>query len=166
MRRRTSHIATRTRSPTNKLPPSGPCVARRTRETSVQLEPDTLLPEQFGNLGRRWTQPEHRLMLAVLEDAVHAYQTGCASDGGERRLHFRETAEWFASDDTEWPFSFVTICQHFGIEPEYVRAGLRRWRERHVARVPVAVRAVPIRIRRVRGSRHRIMSLRGWSDEA
>ena len=129
------------------------------RDTPVQVEPEIVLPEQFENLGRRWTQPEHRLMLAVLEDSVHAYQTGCASCGGERRLQFRETAEWFASDDTGWPFSFVAICQHFGIEPEYVRAGLRRWRERHGAGLAGAVRAVPIRIRRIRGSRHRVTSV-------
>jgi hypothetical protein len=134
--------------------------------TPVQLEPDLLLPEQIENAGRRCMRPEHRLMLAVLEDAVRAYQTGCASDGGERRLHFRETADWFASDDTEWPFSFVTICQHLGIEPEYVRAGLRRWRARHGAGVPGALPALPFRIRRVRGSRHRVTSARRWRDQA
>jgi hypothetical protein len=134
--------------------------------TPAQLEPDILLPEQIENVGRRCMRPEHRLMLAVLEDAVHAYQTGCASYGGERRLNFRETADWFASDDTEWPFSFVTICQHFGIEPEYIRAGLRRWREQHRARVPGAVRAVPFRVRRVHGSRHRVTSARRWRAEA
>jgi len=128
--------------------------------TSVQLEPDVVLPEQLENLGRRGMRPEHRLMLALLEDAVHAYQTGCAAYGGERRLSFREAAEWFASEDTAWPFSFVTICQHLGIEPDYIRAGLRRWRERHTARLPGAVRALPFRIRRVRGSGTRITSLR------
>ena len=133
--------------------------------TPVQLEPEILLPEQLEN-SRRCMRPEHRLMLAVLEDAVHAYQTGCASYGGERRFHFRETAEWFASDDTEWPFSFVAICQHLGIEPEYIRAGLRRWRGRHDARAPVAVRALPFRIRRVRGSRTRITTPRHWRAEA
>jgi hypothetical protein len=105
-------------------------------------------------------RPEHRLMLAVLEDAVHAYQTGCASYGGERRFHFRETAEWFASHDTELPFSFAAICQHLGIEPDYIRAGLRRWRERHSARRPDAVRALPFRIRRVAGARTQITTPR------
>jgi hypothetical protein len=125
---------------------------------AVQLQPEVLLPEQLESLGRRWMRPEHRLMLALLEDAVHAYQTGCAAYGGERRLSFREAAEWFASEDTAWPFSFVTMCQHLGIEPDYIRAGLRRWRERHTARLPGAVRALPFRIRRVRGSRTRVTS--------
>jgi hypothetical protein len=136
------------------------------QSTSVKLEPEILLPEQLENLGRRWMQPEHRLMLAVLEDAVHAYQTGCAAYGGERRLNFRDTAEWFASEDTAWPFSFVTICQHLGIEPDYIRAGLRRWRDRHNARPPGAVRALPFRIRRVRGSRTRITTPRRWRADA
>jgi hypothetical protein len=34
------------------------------QDTSVQLEPEILLPEQLENLGRRWMRPEHRLMLA------------------------------------------------------------------------------------------------------
>jgi hypothetical protein len=108
----------------------------------------------------------HQGTSVQLEDAVHAYQTGCASHGGERRFNFRETAEWFAADDTEWPFCFVTICQHIGIEPEYIRAGLHRWRERHNARAPGAVRALPFHVRRVRGSRTRITTPRRSRAEA
>ena len=28
------------------------------------------------------------------------------------------------SDDTSWPFSFVSICAVLGLEPEYLRRGL------------------------------------------
>jgi hypothetical protein len=133
---------------------------------AAQLEPDILLPEQLENLGRRCMRPEHRLMLAVLEEAVHGYQTGCAACGGEGRLDFRGTADWFAAEDSDWPFSFVTICQHLGIEPEYIRSGLRRWRERHNAPLPDALGALRLRVRRVRGSRHRIVPPRRCGAEA
>jgi hypothetical protein len=31
------------------------------------------------------------------------------------------------SDESEWPYSFVHMCQLFGLEPEWVRAQVRRW---------------------------------------
>jgi hypothetical protein len=117
------------------------------------LEPDIVLPERLGHLGRRCAMPEHRLMLAVLEDAVYTYQVCCASRTTSRHV-FRETMEWFGSDDTPSPFCFVTICELFGVEPDYVRLGLRRWRERYGGDLPGPVPV--IRIRNMRRSRHRV----------
>jgi len=101
------------------------------RGEPVELAPETLLPSQLDRLPKRGTAPEHRLMLAVLEDAVRVYQVGCLSSHTGGRLQFRETAEWFASDDTSSPFCFVTICELFGLDPDFLRSGLRRWKERH-----------------------------------
>jgi len=39
---------------------------------------------------------------------------------------FREAKEWIDSDEEEWLFSFISICQAFQIEPDYLRKGLRR----------------------------------------
>jgi hypothetical protein len=120
------------------------------------LEPEIRLPEQLENAGKRCTMPEHRLMLAVMEDAVHVYQTACGATHGQGRKLFRETADWFASDDTSSPFCFVTICQLLGLDPDYLRAGLRRWRDRQQS----DVRVIPLRIRHVGGSRHRVIESR------
>jgi hypothetical protein len=120
----------------------------------VQVEPEIVLPVQLEHL-TLCIRPEHRLMLAVLEDAVRTYQTDCILNRRERAL-FCETAEWFASNDTTSPFCFVTICQLFGIDPDYVRSGLRRWNERHRDGRRDGERTVAFRIRHVRGSRTRI----------
>jgi hypothetical protein len=77
-------------------------------------------------------------------------------DARPGRKLFRETAGWFASDDTSSPFCFVTICQLLGLDPDYLRAGLRRWRDEHQG----DVRVIPLRIRRVGGSRHRVIESR------
>jgi hypothetical protein len=46
---------------------------------ALELQPEIILPEQLDDLGRRCRIPEHRLMLAVLEDAVAVFQAGCVS---------------------------------------------------------------------------------------
>lgn len=69
----------------------------------------------------RHETPERRLMRAVLDDALrvafaaqHSSRTSC------RRLR-RETAEWFASDDRQWPFSFRNVCDVLGLAAERIR---------------------------------------------
>lgn len=80
--------------------------------------------------------PEHRLSLAILQHALRCYQTRLnRADRRGRRL-FRETAAWFAGNDATWPFSFEPICERLGIDPEYLRKGLERWRAAHFV-VPI-----------------------------
>jgi len=118
---------------------------------------DTLacMPEQFlpfSSLAAN-LQPEKRLMLAVLEDAVTSYfrHAFATSDVGE--VEFREATEWIHSPDNAWPFSFLNICTALSIEPDYVRRGLARWRELQKL-VPAAERR-PVRspFRRMNGTR-------------
>jgi hypothetical protein len=77
-------------------------------------------------------------MLAVLEDAVRVYQVGCLSSHTGGRLQFRETA-WNGSP----PRHVLTVLlrhdlRAFGLDPDFLRSGLRRWKERHApkARAP------------------------------
>src|SRR5437899_12279379 len=78
-------------------------------------EYETILPSQFGDILRhdQATPPEHRLMLAVLEDAVRSYQRYVSSSHARGRRLFREVKEWIDSDAAMWPFSFVVITQIF-----------------------------------------------------
>jgi hypothetical protein len=122
---------------------------------AMELQPDIVLPEQLDDLGCRSRIPEHRLMLAVLEDAVAVYQAGCLSQLLAGRPLFRDTEAWFASDDTASPFSFVTICELFAIDPAYFRSGLGRWRAWHADRTADGRRA-SFAFRRVSGIRHRL----------
>ena len=86
------------------------------------LVPETILQSQF--LSERASPArfsgEHRLALAILEDAIRIY---CNPEGSLRLR--RETALWLISDDRSWCFSFERICEALGLEPECVRRSLR-----------------------------------------
>jgi hypothetical protein len=114
--------------------PRGPA-----RESSgaggVELEPATMLPAQlYTNLGPDASLvPEKRLLLAVLEDAVVTFQRYAVDQGRRGRRLFREAEEWVVSEEASWPCSFRNICDVLGLDPSYLRHGLRRWRDRHRA---------------------------------
>jgi hypothetical protein len=94
-----------------------------------ELTPIAILPVQFhpGFAGAR-LQPEKRLQIAVLADAVLTFHRTAGIDRTRpRRLH-AEVAEWFASDGTDGPFAFVAICQSLALDPGYVRRGLEEFR--------------------------------------
>jgi hypothetical protein len=78
--------------------------------------------------GHAGLQPERRLMLTVLKDALAAFRKHALAADAHGRRAFRETEEWFASDDVGWPFSFANICEELGLDAEDMRAGLWRWR--------------------------------------
>lgn len=70
--------------------------------------------------------PERKLLAAVLEQAI-AIVMGEQS-GFPALAHNRVRAEaigWFASADRYWPMSFENICDVLGIDPDYVRRGIR-----------------------------------------
>ncbi len=73
---------------------------------------------------------EVALMYAVLEDAVRCFQEQFVSGGQHAKRLGREAAAWFFSEDQQWPFSFLNICAVLGLDPEYIRQGLRRWSQR------------------------------------
>lgn len=91
---------------------------------SGMLRPYIILPSQhFGS--RRRLAPEHRLMIAVLQDAMacvakHRY----AKHYRGRRL-FREATRWFLAEETDWPYSFECICAVLDLDANAVRRALR-----------------------------------------
>jgi hypothetical protein len=128
------------------------------RNDAAGVEPETVLPSQFftGVHIDASLQPEKRLMLAVLEEAVGTYQKCSLASGRRARRLASDVEEWFASDDTVWPFSFVSICQALALEPQYIRGGLRRWRERQEARGQETSILLRFPFRRVNGRRHSV----------
>jgi hypothetical protein len=115
-----------------------------TYETGITVEekvaslfqPDTLLPAEYLETFRRKAhlEPERRLMLAVLEDAVACFQKYVLADNGKGKAIFREAEEWFREENSEWLFSFENICEVSGIDPQYLRHGLIRWKGLALAR--------------------------------
>ena len=96
------------------------------------FEPDVLLPAQFFAAFRRagGLERERLLMLAVLEDAIDCYQKYAHARDPRGRQMFDEACEWVGSGDRGWLFSFENICDTLEINADYVRRGLREWKER------------------------------------
>ena len=96
------------------------------------FEPDVLLPAQYFAAFRRsgGLERERLLMLAVLEDAIDCYQKYAHARDPRGRQMFEESREWVLSMDRAWLFSFENICETLEINADYVRRGLREWRER------------------------------------
>jgi hypothetical protein len=104
------------------------------------FQPDTLLPAQYFGTFRRKAhlEPEKRLMLAVLEDAIACFQRYIFVRDGKGKTMFREAEEWILKDNSDWIFSFENICEVLGFNPQYVRQGLLRWKEAKLAGRPKA----------------------------
>jgi hypothetical protein len=66
------------------------------------------------------------LMLAILEDAIRSY----LSPAGRLRT---EAEFWVCSSRQRSPFSFTVVCETLGLEPDAVRAALKRLRESRVS---------------------------------
>lgn len=110
------------------------------RDTDVQpLLFAPILPAQFhaGPAGAYHQRGEVALMHAVLDDAITCFQNGARSTSRRAQRLAHEAEAWFFTDDPTWLFSFVSICSVLGLEPDYIRSGLRRWRQRYP--VPVTL---------------------------
>ena len=115
------------------------------------FEPDTLLPIQYFEAMRRkhLLEGEKRLILSVLEDAIECFMKCMDSATNKGQRLYREADEWIALEDKHWVFSFDNVCDMLDINPEYMRRGLRDWKQRKLeamqraaeARAEVAARA-------------------------
>ena len=73
-------------------------------------------------------------MFAVLTDAVECFQKHLNAKSCASHKLFGEAQAWIASAESSWPFSFECICDALDLDPNYIRAGLRRWRCDHKLR--------------------------------
>jgi hypothetical protein len=96
----------------------------------TELAPESVLPCQLRDrlFGTAALQPEKRLQLAVLQNALATFHRLVGLQGRRHSRLFAEVEQWFASDEARDPFTFVTICATLNLDPGYVRAGLRHWR--------------------------------------
>lgn len=100
------------------------------------FEPDMLLSAQYMENLRRKTpiEPEKKLMLAVLEDAINCFRANVMAERGRRKRLFDETLDWFLHRGDDWLFSFESVCEILRLHPDYVRRGLLRWKDKKLAR--------------------------------
>jgi hypothetical protein len=75
---------------------------------------------------------EERLMLAVLESAVEDFQRYVLARNISGRRLFQQAEEWFLDKDSEEPFSFGSVCETLGLNPEHIRKGLLIWKEARI----------------------------------
>lgn len=101
-------------------------------ESAPLFQPDTLLPAQFFSTLREKgvVEGEKRLMAAVLADAIETYMKQAEALDLRGQQLFLEAETWLFGSPTSWLFSYGNICDVLGLDPEYVRIGLRTWRTR------------------------------------
>jgi hypothetical protein len=100
------------------------------QDSSFLFEPDVLASDQFHTIlkSSHVSDPERRLMVAVLEDAVACLSKDPRRGPRQQRKTFEEAYSWVNADDAEsWIFSFTSVCEALGFEPSYLRRGLNRW---------------------------------------
>ena len=100
-----------------------------------QLSDVSVLPEQFFNpqISFFTGRPVAGLLRAVLEDALACFQKQFMTEGHRVQREAQEAEQWFVSEDSHWPFSFVSVCAVLGLEPEAIRQQLKRWSHSQLA---------------------------------
>jgi hypothetical protein len=102
-----------------------------------------ILPAQLFTEVAALRDPERRLRLAVLKDAVRYFQRHLDATDRRGRVLYEDAVDWFTSPDRSEPFAFENVCDALRLDPEYVRRGLRRWRDAERARRAVSVASDP-----------------------
>ena len=116
--------------------PPFPLYSGEAAQTGVSPVEDAVLPARSfpsapeADSGRG----ERALMRAVLEDALSCFQTYRQATRPSLQRLAREAEAWIWAEDLRWPFSFINICLALDLDPDYVRRGVKRWRQRGPAR--------------------------------
>lgn len=100
----------------------------------------------WGNMRTRPESGEHRLLLAIIEDAVSSYRNYRHATNWRMRRLWEAARDWLFDDKPQqWGFSFDYCCQQLELDAGYIRRKLRQTGARGRRRHP-----------RVSGSRHQI----------
>ena len=109
------------------------------------FQPDTVLAPQFFATLRRQAprkKGEWLLIIAILEDAIFCFQKYLIARDPHGQRMFREAWDWLMvpqprpipKQEDATGFSFEYICDVLGLEPDYLRRGLREWGDAHLAK--------------------------------
>ena len=124
--------------------------------SDLPFAPAVVVPEQ-AHTPRGFCQPERRLLLAMLEDALTT-ALRIEPTNGRRRVSPRAQARsWILSEDVRWPYSFVNVCAFLGFDPVYLRRSVM------IGETPGHVRSGA---RRLSGSRTRVSPSRHAASRA
>ncbi|MFT4570208.1 MAG: hypothetical protein ACI8TX_002303 [Hyphomicrobiaceae bacterium] len=100
-------------------------------ERAEVVQPDVLLPRQYFDALKRKKYPtgEHRLLVAILRDAIECFQKYLHSTDNKRRQLYLDAETWIDAAEDQGQFSFNHICDLLGMTPDYIREGLLAWRD-------------------------------------
>jgi len=99
--------------------------------STTSLLPEILTPEQY--YAAPVTSPCHRLLVAILEDAIRSFKANLGAANMRRRVLFTEAKQWlFDSDGTAF-LSCPIVCESLGIDPVLLRRHLREWQVKMAA---------------------------------
>lgn len=117
-----------------------------TVHTSSPFQPDTILPAQYASTVVRddGMLPERRLMLAILGDAVQCIQRYALARNSHGRVAFQEAAAWFESTESEWLFSFESICRTLGLASDQIRSALPKGQHPRTSAVSIIPQIIPL----------------------
>ena len=96
------------------------------------FDADGVDADQYSDTIQRKTplEPEKHLLLAILEDALACYRKNIFARTAKKQAAYRDAEEWIFATDDERFLGFETVCSVLGIEPSYLRRGLREWKGR------------------------------------
>src|SRR4029077_17004979 len=93
--------------------------------------PEMLIPVQFffdTLLGGR-ASGELALQWAVFSDGLSRYWKLASDSILHTSEEFLEEENWLLADDVDWPFSFTSLCETFGLKASSVRLSLLAWKQ-------------------------------------
>jgi len=69
-------------------------------------------------------------MIAVLQDAIDCVEKYRFTHHHRGRRAFNEAMQWLLAEETDWPYSFESICGVLDLDASAVRSSLRLAPER------------------------------------
>jgi hypothetical protein len=98
----------------------------------------------------RAASAEEKLMLAVLENAIEQFQEYALAEDPKGKALLQEVEDWLWDKDSDWFFSFESICETLKFSPDYLRQGLVLWKKAKIQGREITSRQQPIRRRRTK----------------
>jgi hypothetical protein len=104
------------------------------------FHPDMLAAHEVAVNSQAAEQPEQRLMMAVLGEALFCFQKYHLAPDRDGKKIFAEAQDWLLDENEQWPFSYNNICAGLGISPSYLRRQLLRWKAGHLCRAEAGMK--------------------------
>ena len=98
----------------------------------------------------RTASAEEKLMLAVLENAIEQFQEYALAEDSKGKALLHEVEEWLWEKDSDWFFSFESICETLKFSPDYLRQGLLLWKKAKMQNREIPSHQQPVARRRTK----------------